>query len=99
MTEAISDEETSDSLYDKMDKAIQAYFKKVFEETEENKRGDYIAGWVIVVNYGDLEVNGGFAGDYLFEAMPQKTPPHALKGLLSQGIDEVMGIQYGEYND
>lgn len=95
MTEAISDGETSDSLYDKMDKAIQAYFNKVFEESEESEKGDYIAGWAIVVNYGNLEVNSGYAGDYLVEAMPQKTPPHALKGLLRQGIDEIMDIQYG----
>lgn len=97
--ESRSDEETSETLYDKMDKAIQAYFKKNFEELEESKRGDYIAAWVLVVNYGNLEENDGFAGDYLVEAMPQKTPPHATKGLLRQGIDEIMDIQYGDYDD
>lgn len=97
--ESRSDAESSDTLYDKLDKLIQEYVKKNFEEQGEQARGDYIASWALVVNYGDLEVADGFAGGYLVETMPQKNPPHATKGLFREGIDWVLEAQEGVYFD
>lgn len=100
MTESRSDDpETSDTLYDKLDKLIQEYVKTTFKEQGEAERGDYIASWALVVNYGDLELAEGFAGGYLVETMPQRNPPHATKGLLREGIDWVLEAQEGAFYD
>ncbi len=99
MTESRPDAESTDTLYDKLDKLIQEYVKKTFQEQGEAERGDYIASWALVVNYGDLELAEGFAGGYLVETMPQRNPPHATKGLLREGIDWVLEAQEGAFYD
>ena len=48
MPESRSDAESSDTLYDKLDKLIQEYVKKNFEEQGEQARGDYIASWALL---------------------------------------------------
>lgn len=100
MPESRSDDaETSETLYDKLDKLIQEYVKKNFSEQGLEEQGDYIASWALVVNYGNLDRADGFAGGYLVESMPQKNPPHATKGLLREGIDWILEAQDGALFD
>lgn len=100
MPESRSDDpDTVETLYDRLDKLIQEYVKKNFEDQGLSEQGDYIASWVLVVNYGNLELGNGFAGGYFVEAMPQKNPPHATKGLLREGIDQILEAQDGAYYD
>lgn len=93
------DAETTETLYDKLDKLIQEYVKKTFAEQGLEESGDYIASWALVVNYGNLDRADGFAGAYLVETMPQKNPPHATKGLLREGIDWIYEAQDGAFAD
>lgn len=97
--ESRSDAETSDTLYDKLDKLIQEYFKKTFAEQGIEEEGDYIASWAVVVNYGNLGRADGMAAGYVVETMPAKNPPHATKGLLREGIDWVLEAQDGAFYD
>jgi hypothetical protein len=92
-----------ETAYEKLDKFIQEYVKKTFTDQGINEEGDYIASWALVVNYGNLDQSEGFAGGYLVESMPPKNPPHAIKGLLREGIDWVLDAQdgalYGDDDD
>jgi len=97
--ESRPDAETSNTLYDKLDKLIQEYVKKNFEEQGLEEQGDYIASWALVVNYGNLDRSDGFAGGYLVETMPQNNPPHATKGLFREGVDWIYDAQDGALND
>jgi hypothetical protein len=100
MPESRPDEETTRTLYDKLDKAIQDYLKKTAEEQGFSERGDYIANWALVVNYGNLEEEGVSADGYFVEHMPIGMPPHAAKGLLKEGISYIKDKQYeGMYDD
>lgn len=91
--------ETVETLYDKLDKLIQEYVKKNFADQGLEEQGDYISSWALVVNYGNLDYANGMAAGYLVETMPPKNPPHAIKGLLREGIDWVIEAQDGAFDD
>lgn len=100
MTESRSDEtRPSDTLYDKMDQAIQEYFRQVFKENGVFEEGDYISSWALVVNFANLNRFDGAGSGYSVETMPSKNPPHATKGLLREGIDWVLEAQDGAFTD
>lgn len=72
----------------------------VFEDSELAEDGDYIDSWAVVINYGNMN-HDAMAGGYLVETFPLKTPPHAIKGLLREGIEWVQDAQSeaGETDD
>lgn len=93
------DEETLETLYDQLDSLIQRYVKKSFADKGLEEKGDYIGSWSVVVNYGNLNYKNPAAAGYLVESMPLNSPPHAIKGLLREGIDWVIEQQDGAFED
>ncbi len=91
--------DAAETLYDKLDSLIQEYFKQSFKENGVLEDGDYIASWAIVVNFGNLNRNDGVGSGYSVASMPAKNPPHAVKGLLREGIDWVLEAQDGAFAD
>lgn len=97
--ESRPDEESLETLYDQLDTLIQRYIKKNFQDKGLEETGDYIGSWSLVVNYGNLDNSNPAAAGYLVESMPLHSPPHAIKGLLREGIDWVLEQQDGAFND
>lgn len=81
-------------LYNKLDQAIQDYFKQVDMDLGDYSSGDYIAAWGVVVNQGNLERFNGYAGGYGVQTMPRQASPHAIKGLFNEGIEWVESAVY-----
>jgi hypothetical protein len=75
------------ALYEKLDEVIQAYFKQIDLDLGWHQEGDYIASWAVVVNEGNLLKHNGYAGGYQAEMMPRGSAPHAIKGLLQEGVN------------
>lgn len=98
MTNMDEPSEEMKSLYDELDTKIQNYIKKTFEDQGLSESGDYIAGWALVVNYGNIERTSSAASGYIVEAMPANSPPHVIKGIFREGIDWV-AVQQDEALD
>lgn len=95
MLESRPDEfsDKTNRLYEELNAKLNEYIQSVFEDTNDSEHGDYIDSWAVVLNYGNLNSNT-MAGGYLVETFPNKMPPHALKGLLREGIKWVEDAQY-----
>ena len=89
---------TTNRLYDELTSKIAEYMQSVFRDNDDDQVGDYVNSWALVINYGNVNI-GGMPGEYLVEAFPPKSPPHATKGLLKEGIDWVRDAQKEEDDD
>lgn len=82
---------------------LEALSKAISEHIMACYEGDeplvevYVSQWALVINMGDLKT--GFADEYLVEFSTPNMPPHAMKGLFSEGIDEVDILRQGLGND
>lgn len=85
--------EKTNKLFEELNTKLNEYIHSVFEDSDISEHGDYVDSWAVVVNYGNMNT-GLMAGGYLVEAFPQRMPPHALKGLLREGIKWVEDAQY-----
>lgn len=79
------------ALYDELDAKIEEYLRAWWKENEVAESGDYIANWVLVANFGNI--NETAASGYIIESQPSNMPPHAIKGLLMEGVEWVCEMQ------
>ena len=84
--------EKTHTLFDELNVKINEYMNSIFEDSGEAEDGDYINSWAVVINYGNMN-HDLMAGGYVVATFPHKTPPHAVKGLLREGIDWVIDAQ------
>lgn len=79
--------------FENLHKIISEYFMMIYDVDDHEKENLYISNWAIVVDVSDMTT--GNLHDYGVEGFPFKQPPHAIKGLLSEGIDVIVGYQEG----
>lgn len=74
--------------------AIEDYFRAWWKHNDVEEPGDYIASWALVANFGNLRDPA--PSGYVVETGPTSLPPHAIKGLFSEGVDWTSERQLGE---
>lgn len=81
-----------EKLHQELQAKVEEYFRAWWAEMPEgDDPEDYISSWIIVVNYGNLRHKS--PSGYTVEAFPSEMPPHAMKGLLNEGVDWVVDRQ------
>ena len=85
-------------LFEDLNQSVEAYYNALWEEDDVSEPGDFINQWALVINYGNFNQDK-MAGGYDFEVYPPTTPPHAAKGLLKEGIQEIEDVQYRQTFD
>ena len=73
---------------------IFEYTKGIWIGDPDDIQGMFINSWVLVINIGDIDTP--YAGDYVVEMYPECSPPHAVKGLLREGLEEYIHMENGE---
>lgn len=87
----------SQATYDALELAINNHFRQAWKDNEVLAAGDYIPQWALVIHYDDLN-QAATSNGYDVESS-KRLPPHALKGLLYEGIDWVTDRQSREDDD
>lgn len=82
----------NDALF-KLNVAIHEYFESILGDVDEPF---YIDEWAVVVNLGAM--SDGKAYEYFIESNVPHMPPHRIKGLFQEGIQEVDRIRF-DYED
>jgi len=87
-------------MHDELSQKIEEYFQAWWAYRNDGDSGDYVSCWALVANFGNL--SEASAAGYIVETEPVNMPPHAMKGLLSEGVDwvcEMQELNLGEEDD
>lgn len=88
-------QELQDRL-DEIDRLVQSYFKEWWKTQGVLEDGDYISGWALVANFGNI--GDSVPSGYVVESSPVMAP-HVLKGLFAEAIDWVVEKQAEDNDD
>lgn len=78
---------TRDETQELLNQAVANHIQACFEDSEDGDVDFFINQWGIVINIGTLET--GRSDEYYVKFNIASIPPHAMKGLLQEGIDEI----------